>query len=346
MADQLTLSCPSCAGLLEVPEGSTNTVCTHCDTPLLLHGMVNRYIIKSSIDSTEALRAVRRELAGAAPGVVGECRVTKPFLAYVPFWLISSRIDGYVYGVRPVIKEKKVRMTAENGEGRAETVITRTIKQRKGIRAEENQISREVDMIVSAARLEPLGIPSLGSHSQMGLSGMALGRSGADLPLLYFDSTDLPTDAHVVDPTVSVTEARMESRAFLQRICEGVGVGLEQRSMYLAITAARERMVHYPLWTVDYRYRERLYRIVVDGCTGSILRGSFPGDTEHWRKVCVALGGLWAGLTPLALLAVFSGALRIPPLFMLFIAALWGLGTLSHRFLRTAARGSASGGGI
>ncbi len=44
MSDLLTLSCPSCAGLLEVSEGNTNTVCPNCDTPLLLEGVVNRYI--------------------------------------------------------------------------------------------------------------------------------------------------------------------------------------------------------------------------------------------------------------------------------------------------------------
>ncbi len=336
MSDLLTLSCPSCAGLLEVSEGSTNAICSHCDTPLLLGGVFNRYIIESGIGSTDAVRAVRRKLNEMSSSVFEGCRLRKPFLTYVPFWILSCRVDGYVFGVKPVFKEKKIRRTVDNDDGRVQNAITRTIKQRKGIRAEEHQISSGFDVIVSAAHLEPLGIPSLGVKSQMGLAGMSLGRSGSQLPLRVFDFDKVPASAHVVDPAVSITEARIEAEKFIERICGGVGVGLEQRSMYLAVTGAREKLVHYPLWVVEYVLNERTYRIVVDGCSCKVLKGAFPPDSSHWRKVCQILGSVWAGLVPVLLLVLLSGFLAAGPVLMLVILSMFGLGAVSSKFLKMA----------
>lgn len=336
MSGLLTLSCPSCGGLLKTSEGNTNTVCSHCDTPLLLQGVVKRYIIESAVDSTTALRSVRKKLEEVSRGVFSTCRVRKPFLAYVPFWIISNRVDGYVFGVKPVYREKKVISATENNDGGAQVTIVRTIKQRKGIRAEEHQISNGIDMIISAANLEPLGIPSLGVRSQMSLSGMALGRSGSKLPMKVFDSEELPQGAHVVDPSVSISEARKESAEFVSRLCEGVGVGLEQRSMYLAVTGTRERLVHYPLWTVDYVLGSRNFRIVVDGVTGEVLKGTFPADSEHWKKVSRILGSIWAGLLPPGILILFSDFISVGPVMMVFLLSVWGLGAVSLRFLKMA----------
>ena len=338
MSDLLTLKCPSCGGLLKTGEGNTNTRCFHCDTPLLLQGAVKRYIIESETGATGVIRSVGRKLEEVSRGIFSRCRVGKPFLAYVPFWLVSCRVDGYVFGVKPVYRERKMKVPVENENGGAQGTIVRTIKQRKGIRAEEHQISNGIDMILSAANLEPLGIPSLGKNSQMALSGMALGRAGSRLPLRVFDFESLPAEAHVVDPSVSIAQARAESEEFVSRLCEGVGTGLEQRSMYLAVTGSRERLIHYPLWTVDYSLGNRRFRIVVDGVSGEVLRGTFPADHEHWKKVSGILGSIWAGLLPLLLLVVFSGLLSVGPVLVFFFFSLWGLGAISVRFLRMAGK--------
>lgn len=294
--------------------------------------------MNSSVDRTSALRSVRRKLEELSRGVFKRCRVRKPFLAYVPFWLLSCRVDGYVFGVKPVYREHKIKAPVENEEGRTGSTIIRTIKQRKGVRAEEHQISHGIDIIVSAANLEPLGIPSLGRRSQMALSGMALGRSGASLPLSVFDSRELPGDASIVDPCVPLSRARVEAEEFVTRLCDGVGVGLEQRSSYLAVTGNRERLVHYPLWTVDYSMDGNEFRIIVDGVTGNVLRGRFPADAAHWERVTRILGSIWAGLFPIILLVIFSGLLSVGPVLMVFLLSIWGLGAVSVRFLNLAGR--------
>lgn len=336
MSDLLTLSCPSCAGLLEVSEGSTNTICPNCDTPLLFEGIVNRYIIQSDIDSTAAIRVVRRNLEEMSSGVFAGCRVRKPFLTYVPFWILSCRVDGYVFGVKPVVEKRRVKFYSDSNNTGTEGVITRVKKQRKGVRAEEHQISWGVDVIVSAAHLEPLGIPTLGAHSQMGLSGMALGRSDMRLPLQVFDSDNLAPSAHIVDPSVTISQAKEEVEQYIQRICGGVGIGMEQRSMSLAVTGKREKLVHYPLWVVEYALNEKTYRIIVDGCSGKALRGVLPADSTYWLKICRILGSVWAGLVPILLILLFSGLLQIGSVFVFLLISIYGLYVASSRFLKMA----------
>jgi VIT1/CCC1 family predicted Fe2+/Mn2+ transporter len=108
--------------------------------------------------------------------------------------------------------------------------------------------------------------------------------------------------------------------------------------MYLAVTGTRERMVHYPLWTVDYSFNGRTFRIIVDGCTGVVLKGTFPADSEHWKKVSRILGSIWAGIFPVLILILFSNLLTVGPVLMLFVLSLWGLGAVSARFLKLAGR--------
>lgn len=335
MSDLVTFSCPSCGGLLELSEGSTNTVCNSCDTPLLIEGVVNRYIVEATISATGAVRSVRKKLETISKGVFSECRVRKPFLAYVPFWILSARVDGYVFGVKPTFRERKVKTVSENNDGGGSTII-KTIKQRKGVRAEEHQISNGFDVIVSAANLEPLGIPTLGSKSQMGLTGMSIGREGSGLSLKVFNSENIPSSANVVDPAVSILQAKDEADKHIERICSGVGVGLEQRSMYLTVTGRREKLIHYPLWVVEYALNDRTFRIIVDGYSGEVLRGTFPPDSSHWEKVCNLLGSVWAGLVPIILLIFISGLHEFGPVLMLILLTVYGITIVSGKFLKMA----------
>ena len=336
MGDLVTFSCPSCGGLLELSEGNTNTVCGSCDTPLLIEGIVNRYIVDAAISATGSVRSVRRKLESMSKGVFSECRVRKPFLAYVPFWILSARVDGYVFGVKPIYRERKVKTVSDNDDGSGGGTTIKTIKQRKGVRAEEHQISNGFDVIVSAANLEPLGIPSLGSKSQMGLSGMCIGKEGAGLSLKVFNSEDFSSTANVVDPAVSISQAKEEADKHIERICSGVGVGLEQRSMYLTVTGRREKLIHYPLWVVEYALDNRTFRVIVDGYSGEVLRGTFPPDSSHWEKVCNLLGSIWAGLVPIILLIFISGLHEFGPVLMLILLTVYGITIVSGKFLKMA----------
>lgn len=312
-----TLSCPSCAGLLSVADGDTNTVCRHCGNRLLLPWGVRRYIASELIGRTGAVRAVRDRLKETTSSLPEGAAVTTAVLYYVPFWSITCRVDGFVLGTRGVYAEREVETEFEpSGDGAKPVITSRMVKQRTGSEAVEQRVSLDLDLIVSAARLEPLGIPSLGEKTQMALDGMELGKGRLPDGLHVFNSASLP-EGIVVDPVVDLGEAREEAAGIVDRYSRGAGTGLEQRTLHLCVTGRRERLVYYPLWIVGFTAFQRRFGTVVDGRTGTVLSGRFPADLRKSRMLAIAAGALAASFLPF-LVHVFIAAPAVLRVFLVF----------------------------
>lgn len=310
----LTLSCPSCAGLLSVADGDTNAVCRHCGNRLLLPWGVRRYISEDRVGRTGAVRAVRGRLTGTSGSLPEGSAVTTAVLYYVPFWSITCRVDGFVLGTRGVFTEREMETEFDpSGDGSKPVITSRLVRQRTGSEAVEQRVSLDLDITVSAARLEPLGIPSLGVKTQMALDGMELGRGRLPDGLRVFDSASLP-DGVVVDPVVDLCEAREEAAGIVERYSRGSGTGLEQRSLHLCVTGRRERLVYYPLWIVGFSAFHGRFNAVVDGRTGTVLSGRFPADPGKSRMLVIAAGVLTASVLPLFVHAF----LVVPPVLRVF----------------------------
>lgn len=325
----LTLSCPGCAGLLSVSEGDTNTVCGHCGNHLLLPWGVRRYISRDNIGKTGAARAVRAKLERISRTLPEGASVHSARLYHVPFWSVTCRVDGYVLGTRGMFIEREVETeTDPMGQGGKPVITRKLVRQRTGSEAVEQRVGLDLDLMVSGARLEPLGIPSLGEKTQMALAGMELGRGRLPEGLAVFDAGD-PPEGIVVDPVVDLEDAREEASRIVERLSHGAGPDLEQRSLHLAVTGRRERLVYYPLWIVDFTALGRRFSAVVDGRTGVVLGGRFPEDTRRTRMLLTIAGAGAASLVPplVHLLTVASPPVRVLAFFFT-VLVLWVLGNV------------------
>lgn len=333
----LALSCPCCAGLLSVSEGDTNTVCDHCGNPLLLPWGVRKYISRERLGRTGAIRSVRGMLEKLAPGMLEGSSVRSARLYHVPFWCITCRVDGYVLGTRGTYVERELHSEVEPQGGKP-VITTRMVRQRTGSEAVEQRVSLSLDVMISGARLEPVGIPSLGEKTQMALSGMELG--GGRLPegLRVFDSGNLP-EGIVVDPVVGITEARDQAGRIVERLSSGAGAGMEQRSLHLVVTGRRERLVYYPLWIVDFTCEERGFGAVVDGRTGEVLSGRFPEDAKKMGMYLVAAGVFLAALVPPVIHLIASGSPLIRGATLTAVAIVVSMGLNSIGLLRRKVTG-------
>jgi hypothetical protein len=292
-----------------VADGDTNTVCRHCGNRLLLPWGVRRYISEDRIGRTGAARAVRDRLRETTRSLPEGSAVTTAVLYYVPFWSITCRVDGFVLGTRGLYSEREVETEFDpSGDGAKPVITSRLVKQRTGSEAVEQRVSLDLDLTVSAARLEPLGIPSLGEKTQMALDGMELGKGRLPDGLQVFDSANLP-EGIVVDPVVGLGEAGIEAAGIVDRYSRGAGTGLEQRTLHLCVTGRRERLVYYPLWIVGFTAFSKRFGAVVDGRTGTVLSGRFPADPRKSRMLVTAAGALTAAIVPMMVHAFFV----VPP---------------------------------
>jgi len=270
----ITLKCPSCAGPLSLAEGDTHTICPSCDSGLLISSAVRSYVLPSGLTGMQALRTVRRKLESLNPGVAGRSRVGKPVLFYVPYWRTSS--DGYESGWSVIQTRRKIRTGSD---------------------AVEREIQLSGSVNISGADLTPLGIPSLSSRAQMSMQGMAIQRKGLPPGLQILEGRNMP-EGVFVDPSVSLSEACRQGEEYLVGLASSVGRGLEQRWEFSVVTGHRNCLIYYPLWVIDFECDSRSFQAVIDGVSGHILRGRFPGRELNRVLIAAGIGILWAGILP------------------------------------------------
>lgn len=305
------LTCPSCSGLLNVCEGDTHTVCPSCSSSLLLSNAAGKFVLPSRKSSIDVLRSIRRKLQNINPRGTESAKVSRPILYYVPFWHCSAQVNGYVLGVEPVFRDIEIPVASSNGQGASgyTVYVTKKIKTRAGSDAVEREIQISGCVNISGADLEPLGIPTLSSDSQLSIQGLDIQRDTLPdgLEVLEDESS---REGVFVDPVVSLIEARVQTVKYLSRLGSGAGFGLEERWEYILVSGHREMLVYYPLWVTDFRLGGRAFQIVVDGRSGEIIRGRFPSSNKDKKILTIAMAVLWAGLIPVFADLVLSGKLN------------------------------------
>ena len=81
-------------------------------------------------------------------------------------------------------------------------------------------------------------------------------------------------------------------------LASSVGRGLEQRWEFSVVTGHRNCLIYYPLWVIDFDCDSRSFQAVIDGVSGQILRGRFPGRELDRAVIAAGIGTLWAGVLP------------------------------------------------
>jgi hypothetical protein len=56
------------------------------------------------------------------------------------------------------------------------------------------------------------------------------------------------------------------------------------------IEVKESEFLHAPVWFIDYEYRGSTYHVLVDGCTGQIIKGDIPLEESAFPWVWVAAG--------------------------------------------------------
>lgn len=307
----VAFTCPSCAGPLSIREGDTHTVCPNCASSLLLPNAVSRYVLPSTVEAINILRSVRSELKKVNSDSIGKARVSKPVLYYVPFWHCNAQANGYVLGVEPVYHEREIPTIDTDARNPAARIvsITRKVKTRTGSNAVEREVQLSGSVNISAADLEPLGIPSLSADSQLSIQGLGIQRNTLPdgLEVLEDESS---REGVFVDPMITVADAHDQTASYFRRLSSGVGFGLEEKWEFIVISGYRDALVYYPLWITDFRFDGRSYQVVVDGRSGNVLRGRFPSSGKDRKIITVAVALLWAGILPFTLDLLFSGKLE------------------------------------
>ncbi len=235
MADIITgLSCPNCAGRLEVREGQRIVRCPYCEARSLVAGErgVGRYQVKRLVEREAAAKAVRDFWSGfnKAMDLQSRAQITELFLVYLPYWRALAQVAGWIFGQKRVSSGKSVHYSP-----------------------------REVQI------LEPMEwTGAAGDVAEFGVESVRL--AGAQFAAYAPDQ--LHAEGMVFEPTGSQTEAQDRARrAWSGRAQQKAG--LERLGQtFLRFWRETLALVYYPLWVARYTYRQRAYQVVIDGASG------------------------------------------------------------------------------
>jgi hypothetical protein len=277
------LQCPGCGAQLEETPDVTAANCCYCDTPFVDERRHEQRIKPGSllpftVDASSARKAYERwitklwfaprELARRAQRVEGLQGI------YVPYWSYNSHSMTYYTGLRgeDYFVTKQVRVK-EGGH-----VVTKSKRVRKTRWYPAHGVvgKRFEDVLVlaskglpepQAAALEPWDLDALVPYQRGFLFGFRSERYQVDLEQGFDRAKTL------MHPAIARAIAR-DIGGDRQRV-------ITQRTSYRNIAF---KHLLLPVWITAFRYRERVYRVLVNARTGAV-KGERPWS---WAKIGAA----------------------------------------------------------
>lgn len=245
------LTCPSCAGVVPVPEGARVVQCPFCEMRSLVAGDqgVRRWQVARRVEREKALEQVQRFFSGLnrARDLKKEARIREMFLVYLPYWRVQALVAGWMLG-----RERKDKDS------------TRPVE----IRIQEEMLWNDAATDVA----------EFGVH-RVPLDG---------LDLEPYDEDTLHLEGMIFEPSESPTDAMHEAEQhFLYRARSKKSL---TQKFYEKIHILRPlfSVVYYPLWVARYEYKQRNYQVVVDGVNAKVLYGKAPGNIFYRAAMLVA----------------------------------------------------------
>lgn len=294
-----SISCPRCAGPLQGRDGDRVIACAHCGTRFLT-GLVDGYQRRYFPAKVERLQAVGAAAHWLwehpdAPSDIRDSAFVEARLLYVPIWEARAHVVGWEFG-------KKLRNRSEVVRVGNEDILQNKLVEE----AVEEGFFGERRFYQEAADLDVLG---------MGRPHI----TGREFTLPYLVG-ELERGAAVLESDGELATVRERAHESFLRPPTGT-VARDTRLFLLKESAA---LLYYPLWTLRYRYRARLYEMVVDGRNGRVHAARAPADNR--RRIALLLVSyafLAAMLAVVASIWSAGGPMQTPALYtMVLVVAL------------------------
>jgi hypothetical protein len=253
------LNCPSCGGVVLVPEGLRIVQCPYCEQRSLVQGErgVYRWQVSRKVNREGAVKNMQGFFAGIkkAGDLKKKARIRETFLIYLPYWRVSAFVAGWMFG----------RVKA--GDDKTKPVEVEVME----------------DMHWNDAAVDV---------SEFGVHRVSISKKDLE----PYDAERLHAEGMVFEPSESRTEALAEAQEhFVHR---GRRKKKLKTKFFEKFHLLRPQLslVYYPLWVARYEYRQRNYQVVVDGVRGEILYGKAPGNV-FYRAAALVIGMALGNLT-------------------------------------------------
>jgi hypothetical protein len=245
------LTCPNCAGLVPVPEGTRIVQCPFCQLRSFVQGErgVRRWQVANRLQRQQALDAVTlffRDIKKARD-LSRTAQIRETFLVYLPYWRVQAFVAGWMFG------------RVKSGD--------------KSTKPVEVEVMEEMHWNDAAADVAEFGVHAITVTREA---------------LEPYDSQRLHAEAMIFEPAESRTAAMAEAEAHFTYRARQKRLLRTRYFEKFHFLRPDFSLVYYPLWVARYEYRGRNYQVVVDGVEGNVLYGKAPGNILYRAAALVA----------------------------------------------------------
>ncbi len=251
-----TIKCPYCGAEYRVPATVTYSTCPYCGTTFRLDkpgARIEHFLFKMMYGSGQAYRLARdfaTQQIGAAEDLAEAAEFSDATLYYVPIYIFEINVKALCTEEKEVLEEQGLELTVHGGE--------------------------DVKYYLIPA-VDKLPIPLPRDYGFPARSRM------------YFKPSVLKKGRYlqpVIDPMKtferlkkdSISEAIEEARISCSK-----GYHLIDNSKYHGIA-------HYPFWMIEYVYKRRKYKALVDAADGTVVYLEYPISSKG--RLISLLGGV------------------------------------------------------
>ena len=295
-----TVRCGKCGAEQTLPAHEFANFCAFCRAPVVARGYANRHLKPKSlvpfqVDRSRAQEAFRRWVRRLwlAPGDLKRYAQSDAGLdgVYLPYWTFDCSTASDYRGERGDDYYTDETITTRNSAG--ETVTqTRRVKHTRWSPASGHVDALHDDVLVMASKTLPEAI--LGAAARFDLKGLVPYQpdfvSGFRAEAYQLGLREaFPVARRAIDATVDALVRR--------------DIGGDQQRVHAVSTrydAVTFKHVLLPVWISAYRYRDKVYRFLINGQTGEVS-GESP---KSWWKIALLVLGV---LAVLFLLLVVAG---------------------------------------
>lgn len=286
--------CEDCGANVVFPDGTTATRCTFCGSAKVLEQDENRNAIRPesllpfAVDKNQANQAFVDWLAKLwfrPRDLRRMARVQEVAGVYVPFWTYDAHVEsswtaeaGYYY------YETEVYTTEENGQ---RVTRTREVQRVRWERAWGNRADDYDDVLVCASK----GLPRELAEEMRTFDTHKL------VPYAPGFLAGWRAEEYAVDLAQGFALAQQVMDEDQRQRCAGDVPGDTHRHLRVdsAYSGITFKHVLLPVWIAAYRYRDRVYRFLVNGQTGEVV-GKAPLSWVKIALLVIAIGALLAVL--------------------------------------------------
>jgi len=238
-----TISCSHCGAPISFKPGEIIATCNYCGyTVVIQTGKAFTFehsMLLNEYDQTQIEELIRNWMRTGflkPPNLAKKSKLTEKTLTYVPFWIITAEVETTYKGIFERITPPVVK---------------------------EGQITKEYDWLV-------------------------LARKATDFPTREYDvplEGKVPYDFRRIEDFAKTLNSEIDKDEAVERAKQEI----EEHHRYLAqqdvdkiiemkneIKINQTVYLHAPIWFIKYDYEGKIYQLLMDGATGTVIKGDIP----------------------------------------------------------------------